>query len=77
MMERILTGSITSAQLGHIGPKYYGFIGVETEDHEHIKIKVAAFTKYDTLDVGRRVHIVAENLGNMGIMTAKSISLAE
>jgi hypothetical protein len=76
-MERIFTGSITSAQLGNIGSKYYGFIGIETEEHEHLKIKVAAFTKYDTLDVGRRVHIVAENLGNMGIMTAKSILLAD
>ena len=76
-MERIFTGSITSAQLGNIGPKYYGFIGIETEDHEHVKIKVAAYTKYETLDVGRRVHIIAESLGNMGIMTAKSISLAE
>lgn len=76
-MERIFTGSITSAQLGNIGSKYYGFIGIETEEHEHLKIKVAAFTKYDTLDVGRRVHIVAENLGNMGIMTAKSILLTD
>lgn len=76
-MERIFTGSITSAQLGNIGSKHYGFIGIETEEQEHLKVKVAAFTKYDTLDVGRRVHIVAENLGNMGVMTAKSISLAE
>ncbi len=76
-MERIFTGSITSTQLGNIGSKLYGFIGVETDEHKHLKIKVAAFTKYDTLDIGRRVHIVAENLGNMGIMTAKSISLAD
>jgi len=76
-MERIFTGSIRSTQLGNIGSKYYGFIGVETEEHEHLKIKVGAFTKYDTLDIGRRVHIVVENLGNMGIMTAKSIVLAD
>ncbi len=76
-METTFTGSITSKQLGNIGSKFYGFIGFETEEHEHFKLKIAAFTKYETLDVGRRVHIVAENIGNMGIMTAKSISLAE
>jgi hypothetical protein len=54
-----------------------GYSLVETDEHEHLKIKVGAFTKYDTLDIGRRVHIVAENLGNMGIMTAKSIVLAD
>ena len=76
-METILTGSITSTQLGNIGSKYYGFIGIETEEHEHLKLKVGAFTKYDTLDVGRRVHIVAENIGDMSIMTAKSITRAD
>ena len=76
-MEQIFTGSITSAQLGNIGKRYYGFIGIETEEHKHLKLKVAAFTEYDTLDVGRRVHVVAENIGNMGIMTAKTISQAD
>jgi starvation-inducible outer membrane lipoprotein len=76
-MERTVTGSITSAQLGNIGRKQYGFIDIKTEEREEIKIKVAAFTKYDTLDIGKRVLIVAESLGNMGVMTAKSISLAE
>lgn len=77
MAEKIFTGSITSAQLGNIGKKLYGFIGVETEEDEHLKVKVAAFTKYDTLELGRRVHVVAENLGNMDVLTAKLISLAE
>ncbi len=76
-MERIFTGSIVSAQLGNMGSKYYGFISIETEEQEHLKVKVTAYTKYDTLDIGKRVHIVAEPLGNMGIMTAKSILLAE
>ncbi|MFW9963743.1 MAG: hypothetical protein ACFFCX_09280 [Candidatus Sifarchaeia archaeon] len=76
-MEQIFTGFIVTTELGSIGSKYYGFISVETEEKEHLKIKVAAYTKYDTLDIGRRVHIVAETLGNMGIMTARSILLAE
>ncbi|MFX1579500.1 MAG: hypothetical protein ACFFBJ_07605 [Promethearchaeota archaeon] len=76
-MEQSITGSITSTQLGNLGKKQYGFIGVKTEEKEELKIKVAAFTKYDTLDIGKRVHIVAESIGNMGIMTAKTISIAE
>ncbi|MFW9806061.1 MAG: hypothetical protein ACFFFK_04970 [Candidatus Thorarchaeota archaeon] len=76
-MERIFTGSIKSSQLGNIGTKYYGFISVETEEKEHLKVKVAASTKYDTLDIGRRVHIVAENIGDMNVLTAKSIARAD
>ena len=75
-MERVITGSIISAQLGNIGRKQYGFIDVKTEKEE-FKIKVAAFSKCDTLDIGKRVHIVAESLGDMQIMTAKTISIAE
>ena len=77
MAEKIFTGSITSAQLGNMGNKAYGFIGIETEECEHLKIKVAASTQYDTLEPGRRVHVVAENLGNMDVLTANLISLAE
>ncbi|MHA2177692.1 MAG: hypothetical protein ACXAAO_01335 [Candidatus Thorarchaeota archaeon] len=77
MAEKIFTGSITSAQLGNIGQKSYGFIGIETEEKEHFKVKVAAFTQYETLEPGRRVHVVAETLGNMNVLTAKLISLAE
>ncbi len=76
-MERTITGSITSTQLGNIGPKQYGFIDIKTEEKVDLKIKVAAFTKYETLDVGKRVQIVVESLGDMKVMTAKSISLAE
>jgi len=72
-METSITGSITSTQLGNLGKKRYGFIGVKTEDLKEIKIKVAADTKYETLDVGSRVQVVAELIGDMGILTAKSI----
>ena len=60
-----------------MGKRAYGFIGIETEEKEHFKLKVAASTEYDTLEMGRRVHVVAENIGNMDILTAKTISLAE
>lgn len=74
-MEKSITGSITSTQLGRMGSKRYGFIGVKTEQQEELKIKVAAYTKYETLDVGKRVHIVAESIGDMNFLTAKSIAL--
>jgi hypothetical protein len=77
MTEKIFTGSIISAQLGTIGTKSYGFIGIETDEKEHLKIKVAAFTQYDTLELGSKVQVVAENVGNMDILTAKLISLTE
>lgn len=76
-MERSITCSIISAQLGNIGKKQYGFIDVKTEEKEELKIKIAAFTEYDTLDIGKKVHILAETIGDMGIMTAKTISVAE
>ena len=77
MAEKRFTGSIISTELGTIGTKSYGFIGIETDKKEHLKIKVAAFTQHETLELGRRVHVVAENVGNMDILTAKLISLAE
>ncbi len=77
MAEKIFTGSIISTQLGYMGKKTYGFIGIETEEKEHLKIKVAVSTQYDTLELGRRVHVVAENIGNMNVLTAKMISLAD
>ncbi|MHA2058953.1 MAG: hypothetical protein ACW979_15145 [Candidatus Thorarchaeota archaeon] len=76
-MERTFTGSIISAELGNMGKKPYGYISVETEEQEQLRIKVAASTSYDTLDVGERVHIVAETIGNMNMMTAKTVSLVE
>ncbi|TET12281.1 MAG: hypothetical protein E3J86_00575 [Candidatus Thorarchaeota archaeon] len=77
MAEKTITGSIISTQLGTIGTKSYGFIGIETDDKEHLKIKIAAFTQYETLELGSRVQVVAENVGNMVVLTAKLISLAE
>ncbi len=70
MSEKII-GLITSNQLGSLGGKQYGFIGLETDDKKHLKVKVAAFTTYDTLDIGEHVQVTAEPLGK--IWTAKKI----
>ncbi len=76
-MERTFTGSIISAELGRLGKKPYGFISIETEEHEQLKVKIAMLTNFETLEIGKRVNIVAENIGNMNVMTAKSVLLAE
>ncbi len=74
-MKKAFTGHIVSNQLGNMGSKKYGFIGVKTKNKEEFKIKISAFTKYETLDVGKRVRIEAESIGNMGIFTARLITL--
>ncbi|MHA2177694.1 MAG: hypothetical protein ACXABH_11150 [Candidatus Thorarchaeota archaeon] len=74
-MKKAFTGHIVSNQLGYMGSKKYGFIGLKTKNKEELKIKISAFTKYDTLDVGERVRIEAESIGNMGIFTARLITL--
>ncbi|MHA2047950.1 MAG: hypothetical protein ACW99G_24470 [Candidatus Thorarchaeota archaeon] len=62
-MKKAFTGHIISNQLGNMGSKKYGFIGLKTKNKEELKIKISAFTKYDTLDVGERVRIEAESIG--------------
>ncbi|MHA1637864.1 MAG: hypothetical protein ACTSUB_07605 [Candidatus Thorarchaeota archaeon] len=72
-MERTVVCKITSANLSNMGNKTYGYIGVETDEKEHLKIKVSAFTKAETLDVGARVQIVGNSLSN-ALWDAKIIS---
>lgn len=73
-MERTVTCKILSADLSKMGDKTYGYIGVETDENEHLKIKVSAFTKADTLDIGARVRIVGNNFSD-ALWDAKTITL--
>lgn len=73
-MEKTVTGKITAANISTMGSKYYGYLGIETDDEEHLKIKVTAFTKFDTLDVGSKVAIELQTVGNETLRTAKKIS---
>ncbi len=72
-MERTVICIITSANLSRMGSKTYGYIGVETDENEHLKIKVSAFTKADTLDIGARVCIVGDSFSK-GLWDAKTIT---
>ena len=73
-MHKTVTGLITSADISTLGKKRYGYLGIETTDNEHLKIKVTAFTKFDTLDVGSNVTIELESVGEDVLLSAKQIT---
>ena len=73
-MHKTVTGSIISADISSMGKKRYGYLGIETTDNEHLKIKVTAFTQFDTLDVGSKVTIELESVGDDVLLSAKKIS---
>jgi hypothetical protein len=76
-LESTIVGSVTSAQLGSIGNKKYGFIDVKTDSEEVKKVKIAAYTicEKKALDLGARVRIVGEPLGTSEVWTAKRVLL--
>ncbi len=73
-MEKIVTGFITAANIAVMGKTHYGYLGIETDEHEKLKVKVSAFTQYDTLEVGERVIVELQTVGDDSILTAKKIS---
>jgi hypothetical protein len=75
-MNKIITGSIISADIGTMGKKRYGYLGIETTDKEHLKIKITAFTTFDTLDVGATVTAELESVGDESLLTAKKITIS-
>lgn len=74
-LQRVITGTIVASDISVMGKKHYGYLGVETEGNHTIKVKVTAFTKYDTLDLGAKVAIELESMGNTELLNAISISL--
>ncbi len=74
IMQKVVTGQITASDISTMGKTRYGYLGIATDAHESLKIKVTAFTKFDTLDVGSKVTIELESVGNDGLLNAKKIS---
>ncbi len=74
IMQKVVTGQITASDISTMGKTHYGYLGIATDAHESLKIKVTAFTKFDTLDVGAKVTIELESVGNDGLLNAKKIS---
>lgn len=73
-MEKVVTGLITASDISTMGKTHYGYLGIATDAKENLKIKVTAFTKFDTLAVGAKVTIELESVGNDGLLNAKKIS---
>jgi hypothetical protein len=73
----MIIGLVTSAQLGEIGHKKYGFIDIKTDSDEIMKVKIAAYTicEKNALNIGARVRVVGEPLSTNGVWTAKRIIL--
>ncbi len=74
IMQKVVTGQITASDISTMGKTHYGYLGIATDADESLKIKVTAFTKFDTLNVGAKVTIELESVGNDGLLNAKKIS---
>jgi hypothetical protein len=70
-----IIGSVVSFQLGSMNNKRYGFIDIKTDNNETKKIKIAAYTicEKSALDIGARVRVIGEPLGDNGVYTAKRV----
>ncbi|MHA1904904.1 MAG: hypothetical protein ACW99V_04475 [Candidatus Thorarchaeota archaeon] len=68
-------GKIQTTQLGVFGKKeiQYGYITILTRGNKHVKIKVDSYTWYETLEIGQKVDVEAEKLGNTDIWVARKI----
>ena len=72
---KTLKGPVTSTQLTKFGAqgKEYGFIGIEVSEHQHVQVKIDAFTQWERCRIGDRVTAEVENIGSSGIVRAKKI----
>jgi hypothetical protein len=76
-MNDIIHGKIVSVNLGEFSKKHikYGYIGIELPDKTHVKVKVDAYTWYETLTIGDEVTVEVETLENTSIIVARKIQL--
>jgi uncharacterized OB-fold protein len=75
-VDKEVIGSIVSNQLADFpgSDVKYGYITIETDDKRHIRFKVDKYTKYDSLDVGKRVKVQFEDLGNTEVTVSRKIT---
>ncbi|MHA3964444.1 MAG: hypothetical protein AM325_012995 [Candidatus Thorarchaeota archaeon SMTZ1-45] len=76
-MIETIQGKIISSSLGEFSKKkiVYGYIGIELSDKKHVKIKIDAYTWYESLSLGNEVVIEVEVLANTDILVARKIQL--
>lgn len=75
-MTREIKGKIIASTIADFGETdiKYGYIGVEPQKGEHIRVKVDSYTSYETLDLGENVILEVENLGDTDIIIARKIT---
>ena len=75
-MVKETEGNIISAHTTKIGKGdgQYGYIGIETPESIHLKMKIDMYTTYETLERGEDVVVKYDTLGDTGILIAKEIT---
>ena len=73
-MSESLVGTIISRDIAVLGDLTYGFIGIETDNHQTLKVKISAHTHWDDLNVGDRVRVVGTLFHKDRIFTAEEVS---
>ena len=76
-MNDIIHGRIVSSNLAEFSKRRikYGYIGIETQDKTHIKVKVDSYTWYETLTIGDDVVVEVDTLATTEILVARKIQL--
>ena len=72
-MQRVVTGQITSSDISKMGKIHFGYLAIKTDDEKDLKVKVTAFTEFETLDVGARIEIELESVGEESLLAVKKI----
>ena len=76
-MTDMIEGKIVSSNLGEFSKKriIYGYIGIETSDKKHFKVKVDSYTEHETLTIGDEVIVEVHALTGSDILVARKIQL--
>lgn len=76
-MDDIIEGKIVASNMGEFSKKriMYGFLGIETSDKKHFKVKVDSYTEYETLKLGDEVEVEVHALAGTDILVARKIHL--
>ncbi|MFW9967377.1 MAG: hypothetical protein ACFFEA_09505 [Candidatus Thorarchaeota archaeon] len=74
----VLSGKIISSQVGFLGKDElpYGFITVENQEGKHVKLKIDAYTEYETIKINDHVRVHVHRLANTDVLVARDIVAA-
>jgi hypothetical protein len=71
----IIVTSVVKA-IGNTGMRN-GFITIETNENEYVKLDVGSYTSFETLDEGATVCVEADSLGTTGTLYAQKVTLIQ